>query len=157
MATTYDYIETTTDQHYGAGFPVAGQDKFFVLSRTVNVATALTDVGASAWVANDVLKIIDIPARTLIIGVSITIDTVAGTASSTLDIGDGDDPNGWQDGIPATTAATDVFSLTYANGGSITDKDNGYYITADTIDAVLADVVWTTGIFTVRVACVDLS
>lgn len=157
MATTRDYIATTSSQYAGAGFPRAGNDKFFVLERTVNVATAATDLGVSAWVANDVLKIIDIPAKTLIIGISCKIDTAAGTTSSTLDIGDGDDPNGWEDGMDATSTDTHIFSLTYANGGTVTDKDNGYYASADTIDVVLADVVWTTGVFTVRVACVDLS
>jgi len=158
MSTTYDYIETTSDQHYGAGFPAAGSDKFYVLSRTFDAAQALTDVGASAWVANDVVKLINIPARTLVVGVSCYMATAGAesTSSATLDIGDGDDPNGWEDGIDAT-AAFDIFSLTYANGGSVTDKDNGFYADADTIDVVLADQIWTDGVFTINVACVDMS
>jgi len=156
--TTYDYIETTSDQHDGAGFPVAGGSKFFVLKRTFTTATALTDVGASAWVANDVVKLIDIPAETLVVGVKVQVTTKESTASATLDIGDGDDPNGWEDGIDMdASTAPHIFSLTYANGDSVTDKDNGYYAAADTIDAVLADAVWTDAVFDIAVACVDLS
>lgn len=156
---TYNYIETTTDQHYGAGFPVIGQDKFFILERTFNATTALTDMSISAWVAEDVVKLIDIPAKTFVYGLNVYIDTAStsGSGTTTLDIGDGDDPNGWEDNIASATVDTHIFSMTNANGGTVTDRNNGYYKTADTIDAVLADQIWTAGVFTIRVICIDLS
>lgn len=158
MPTTYDYIETTSDQHYGAGFPLASQDKFFVLSRTFNAATALTDVGASAWVAEDIVKLIDIPAKTLILGISVKVTGAESTGSATLDIGDSDDDiDGWETGIDVTSTDTHIFSKTHAGGGSVVDRENGYYRTANTIDAILSDQIWTDGVFDLKVICVDLS
>jgi len=156
MSTTYDYIDETDKQFHGVDFPVAGSERFTVVERTFDAAEALDDLGASAWVANDVVKLIDVPAKTLILGISVRITSAESTDNATLDIGDGDDPNGWEDGIDATTT-THIFTKTYANGGSVTDKDNGYYASADTIDAVLGDVVWTDGVFNIKVVMVNMA
>lgn len=158
--TTYNYIETTTHQHYGAGLPVTGQDKFFVLSRTFDAAQAKTDMSVTAWVAEDVVKLIDIPAKTLVVGVAVEVTTAEATVSAHLDIGDSDDDiNGWEDAIDVTVAtiASHIYSKTHAGGGSVADRENGYYKAANTIDAVLGAAVWTNCVFTLKVICVDLS
>jgi len=160
MTTPYDYIATSSNQYYGSGLPVTGQDKFFVLERTFDAAQALTDLGESAWVADDAVKLIAIPAKTLVLGVMVEMTSAESTASATLDIGDSDDdPDGWESGIDATvaTSASHICSITHAGGGSVADRENGYYKAANTIDAILADQIWTDGVFTLRVICVDLS
>ncbi len=86
--------------------------------------------------STDVAEIMTIPAGTLILGVVTKIVTAETTASQTIDIGDGTDPNGW-----IAAAASDAAVGTYvhstgayaiATGTSATKGK--LYTAADTLD-----------------------
>jgi len=69
-----------------------------------------------------------------------------------------DDIDGWEAAIDMDASPLPhICSLTNANGGTVTDRDNGYYASADTIDAILGAAVWTDAVFDIAVVCVDLS
>ena len=82
------------------------------------------------------VALLDVPAGTFIpphgIAIVITTNWAGGTPS--LDIGDGDDTDGWID----TTAITEATAGTYADVDAAYAVTGKYYSTADTIDAVVA-------------------
>jgi hypothetical protein len=82
--------------------------------------------------ASDVVQALKVGAGMLITGVWVKITTAEG-GTSTNDIGDGDDPNGFDDAVDfnasADTVTSDIKGTDAYAGGK-------YYAAADTIDIV---------------------
>lgn len=91
---------------------------------------ALTDADTNTTAA-----VIDIPAGTLIpaFGVLIQVLTAFAGGTPSLDVGDGDDPDGWID----TTDITEGTLGTYSGSAALA-AEGKYYSAADTIDVVVA-------------------
>lgn len=106
--------------------------------------------------ANDVYQILSVPAGTVVLGVYSRIIT-AFTATLTLDIGDGDDPNGWlatAKVAPQTADTAGVYkdpklptAEAYAGGKK--------YLVADTIDIDFGTTAPLAGVIEILVAIAD--
>lgn len=104
--------------------------------------SALTALNAGAGPGqNDVLQLIHVPANSIVLGVFYETVT-ASTALNNLDIGDGDDVDGYHDGIDATSTGDGYNGLgkapTLVEGtpNTLTGFALGkFYTAADTIDA----------------------
>lgn len=86
--------------------------------------------------AGTTVALLDVPAGTLIPpqGTVIVITTLFTGGSPSIDIGDGDDTDGWID----TSAITEGTAGTYADVDADYNVTGKYYASADTIDAVIA-------------------
>jgi hypothetical protein len=78
-------------------------------------------------------QVLEIPAKTQVLKVWVQIVTALAGGSPSLDIGDGDNTDGWVD----TTEITEGTTGTYF-GAAEYSTTGKYYATADTIDAVVA-------------------
>lgn len=107
------------------------------------ITAARSAAGATALAAGDVLEAIPVPAKTLVMAVGVDV-TTAGTASLTLDVGDGSDADGYHDGIAADAVGSFCTALALAEGtpNTIVGYSNGkYYSAADTLDVKLVGYV----------------
>ncbi len=156
MASTYDYISETASKYFGTDFPENALDKAYVVQREINLATAMTDLSVTtAFASGDSLLCIDVPANTWVPAVFLENRTVTVSVGMTYDVGDGDDPNGFIDGITSTTAgwSTNFLTTEYslaASGGKV-------YTTADTIDVYMQDATSSNGVFVLTAVMVDVS
>ena len=84
------------------------------------------------------VAVLDVPAHTFIppYGVSVVITTLLAGGTESLDVGDGDDGDGWVDSTDITETGTGTFSGTEANTGAYAVAGK-YYSAADTIDVVV--------------------
>ena len=103
---------------------------------------------------NTTVAILDVPAGTLIPphGAVIVVTTAFEGGTPSLDIGDGDDTDGWID----TTAITEATAGTYADVDAAYAATGKYYSAADTIDAVVSASL-TAGAAYVFVLMIDVS
>jgi hypothetical protein len=116
----------------GVGQSFLGENPQIVKVKKVTVAFGAGDVEVEAQEAS---AIFNVPAGALVLDVLANVNT-AFTALVTLDVGDGDDPDGWLATAkiaPQSAVATGLFKRTteataeaYAGGK--------YYAAADTID-----------------------
>lgn len=85
------------------------------------------------------VAILDVPAGTLIPpkGVICVVTTLFAGGSPLIDIGDGDDPDGWIDQGDITATSTGTYSGDETTTGHYIDTGR-YYSSADTIDAVVS-------------------
>ncbi len=105
--------------------------------------------------ANSTKAVLEIPAETFVSEVVLIVSTVFAGGTPSIDIGDGDNDDGWIDtvDITETTAGSYRGDETTTAAYSQTGR---YYATADTIDAVIATGL-TSGSAIVMARCVDLS
>ena len=158
-------MTTYTDTHgydKGSAAPSAkGQDLIRVEKVTMNFATITTArlaAGATALGAGDILEAIQIPAKTFVISAGITVTTAEG-ATQTFDLGDGDDPDGYLDGVNGNAVAGygPTHVLTEGTPNVIIGLGKGkYYDSADTIDLVQVNAC-DTAVVEVWAICVDCS
>ena len=127
----------------------------YVLKRTVNMTDAIADaVDSITGVATNILTCLTIPIDTLVLSVAIEVTTVSDIASSTIDIGDETNDDGWD-------AEVDVNALATTNGdGAFCLKTLGgkLYTAADTIDITIhtASQAIPKLIFDIWAVCVPL-
>lgn len=136
MATTYDYIREATSKDYGTDFPANALNRIHTVQRSINFATAVSDLKADVdFATGDVIKIIDVPIDTWV--VFVTAETTTDSdAIDNIDIGDETTTNGWVDDIDMTTTGEDDDSLdgvTY----SLATAGGKHYSSADTIDIIV--------------------
>lgn len=81
--------------------------------------------------------VLDIPAKTMVMEVLLIITTVFAGGTPSLDIGDGDNPDGWIDSTDITETTLGSYKGTETNTSAYLDTGR-YYLTADTIDAVVS-------------------
>jgi hypothetical protein len=119
-----------------AAYPEKGTNATTMISVGLNMAAitaARSAAGATALANGDVLEVIRIPAKTSVLAVGLDVTTAEG-GTCTIDVGDGDDPDGYLDGVNANTVAS------YATPDGATGYATGrYYGAADTIDVVFVN------------------
>ena len=118
----------------GTAHVAAGINKVSSVTVELNFATITTEraaAGLTALAAADVLEVIKVPANTLVTHVALNVTTAEG-GTLTVDVGDGDNPDGYLDGVNANATAA---YLTVA--GTDAFEAGKFYTAADTIDIVL--------------------
>lgn len=115
----------------GAAHVAAGINR--VSSITVDldfaaITTARAAAGLTALAATDVLEVIKVPAQTLVTNVVLEVTTAEG-GTLTIDVGDGDDPDGYLDGVNGNATAAYI-----PVAGTAAFEQGKYYTAADTID-----------------------
>jgi len=124
-----------------AGFPAKGHEKVSMLEVTLDwaaIAAARVAAGQTAVGAGDGVAALRIPAKTLVLHVGLDVTTAEG-GTLTVDVGDGDDPDGFLDGVNANTLASYASTLLLTEGApNITTgySEGKYYSAADTIDLI---------------------
>ena len=118
----------------GAAHVAAGINKVSSVTVDLNFATITTEraaAGLTALTSADILEVIKVPAQTLVTHVALEVTTAEG-GTLTVDVGDGDNPDGYIDGVNANAAAA---YITVA--GTDAYEQGRFYTAADTIDIVL--------------------
>ena len=115
------------------------------------ITTARSDAGLTALAATDVLEVIRVPANTLVTHVALNVTTAEG-GTLTIDVGDGDDPDGFLDGVNANTTAAYITDA----GGAAALAHGKFYTAADTIDVTTVNAA-DTAVMELTVVMVDCS
>lgn len=140
----------------GSAHVAAGINRVSAVSVTLDFAaitTARAAAGLTALAATDTLEVIKIPANTLVTSVALNVTTAEG-GTLTIDVGDGDDPDGYLDGANANTTAA---YITSPSAGTPTGLADGkYYTAADTIDVTTVNAA-DAAVMTLTVVMVDCS
>jgi hypothetical protein len=155
MAATYDYTMGGT----GGFLSVFGR-KFYVITRVMDVADIIasdaTMAAAGKIAATDTIKAINVPDDTLVLGTVTRVMTACTDTTATVDVGDGDDVEGFDAAVDITAAAgTNGWTNNDADAYSMQIASGKVYSAADTID-VLFNNDTTNGVFLVQALCVDL-
>lgn len=132
MATSTDCTTTANST------PMTATAGCFLLKNTIDTGSITGDY---TGIGADTMQVLDVPAGTFVSAVilNITTEQTAGTDTITLDVGDGDDADGWLDGVDAETAAvllsgTGTWETAQSPAFGISGK---YYASADTIDVLV--------------------
>lgn len=117
------------------------------------IAAARTAAGATAITTADVLQIISLLAKTWVPVVFVQPTTAEG-ATMTIDVGDGDDTDGYiNDGsINATTMLSSLVTTAY----SVAVGGGKFYAADDTIDMIPNNATPATAVVQLFAVCVDL-
>ena len=137
----------------GTAHVAAGINKVSSVTVELNFATITTEraaAGLTALAAADVLEVIKVPANTLVTHVALNVTTAEG-GTLTVDVGDGDNPDGYLDGVNANATAA---YLTVA--GTDAFEAGKFYTAADTIDIVLNNAA-DAAVMTLTAVMVDCS
>ena len=137
----------------GTAHVAAGINKVSSISVELNFATITTDraaAGLTALAGTDILEVIRVPANTLVTNVALNVTTAEG-GTLTVDVGDGDNPDGYLDGVNGNATAA---YLTVA--GTDAFEAGKYYTAADTIDIVLNNAA-DAAVMTLTAVMVDCS
>mgnify|MGYP001619368797 FL=1 len=142
-AATVDKTGSTT-----YGVPASGLNKYFTMSNTVDISAATN---------GDVYQVLPVGTGTMVFNVRTKIITPNDAATtSTIDIGDGTDTNGYSDDINMKAAATVV-----SKGTSTDAYVQGHgkeYTTGDTIDLTFTVTgTNTAGEVKITALCLDLN
>ena len=137
----------------GTAHVAAGINKVSSVTVDLNFATITTEraaAGLTALAAGDVLEVIKVPANTLVTHVALNVTTAEG-GTLTVDVGDGDNPDGYLDGVNANATAA---YLTVA--GTDAFEAGKYYTAADTIDVTTVNAA-DTAVMKLTAVMVDCS
>ena len=137
----------------GTAHVAAGINKVSSISVELNFATITTEraaAGLTALTSADILEVIRVPANTLVTNVALNVTTAEG-GTLTVDVGDGDNPDGYLDGVNGNATAA---YLTVA--GTDAFEAGKYYTAADTIDIVLNNAA-DAAVMTLTTVMVDCS
>tara|TARA_B100000035_G_scaffold87478_1_gene73472 strand:- start:49 stop:504 length:456 start_codon:yes stop_codon:yes gene_type:complete len=118
----------------GAAHVAAGINKVSSVTVDLNFATITTEraaAGLTALTSADILEVIKVPAQTLVTHVALEVTTAEG-GTLTVDVGDGDNPDGYIDGVNANATAAYI-----SVAGTDAYEQGRFYTAADTIDIVL--------------------
>ncbi len=137
----------------GAAHVAAGINR--VSSITVDldfaaITTARAAAGLTALGAADILEVIKVSAKTLVTHVALEVTTAEG-GTLTLDVGDGDNPDGYLDGVNGNATAAYI-----SVAGTDAFEQGKYYTAADTIDVVTVNAA-DTAVMKLTAVMVDCS
>ena len=143
MATFTTYTDHTPIVRSGgsnaAGFPA------------VTVFENTFDATRRPLAAADVVEMLSIPAGTFVL--AVFLDCITADGANLVNLGDGDDPNGWVADGPLTVGTVTKGAGAYAV--ATTSLVGKFYAAADTIDAeVVAGDTVTVGKFRAVALCV---
>lgn len=105
-----------------SGGNYAGTPAFTVLTGTYDATRR------NMTADGDTMAVLNIPAGTVVHNVVLEVITVEATATPTINVGDGSDPNGWVAGASTATAAKLLGAGAYVVAGG------KLYAAADTLD-----------------------
>lgn len=131
-------------------YPYTGTNALTKLSVELDfaaIAAARLAAGATALGAGDGVQALRIPAKTQVLCVGLDVTKAEG-ATLTIDVGDGDNADGYLDGVNAnTTTGYSSSQVTIAEGAPNTLSPalpwGKYYASADTIDVITVDAADT--------------
>jgi len=137
----------------GAAHVAAGINR--VSSITVDldfaaITTARAAAGLTALGAADLFEVIKVPAKNLVTHVALEVTTAEG-GTLTLDVGDGDNPDGYLDGVNGNATAAYI-----SVAGTDAFEQGKYYTAADTIDVVTVNAA-DTAVMKLTAVMVDCS
>jgi len=145
-ATTYNQRVGST----GTQLPAHRETPVYRLKATVSFADQATSV-------TDVVQLFNIPAGTFVVGVAVSVTTAEG-GTSTIDVGDATDTDGYFDNLSVNSAvksfsspglpATTVFDEPYCQGR--------YYADAGVISVICNTADSGVAVFTVTAICVKV-
>jgi len=141
-------IADTEDKTVGGtiGYPSRGAGQTILLERTLDFSSS-----SHTGTAENVYQMFNVPAGTFIVAVGYEIEdngNYTGEDSTlTIDIGDGDDTDGWIDGANCLTGQTAVAMSAWSFGSSLAVITN----VADTTGTFVTNVTDTTGTFVTNV------
>tara|TARA_Y100000114_G_C11759438_1_gene328714 strand:+ start:2235 stop:2678 length:444 start_codon:yes stop_codon:yes gene_type:complete len=95
------------------------------------IMAAMIDCSVQNLASSDVWQAITVPAGSIVVAVGAVILTAEG-GTLTIDVGDGDDPDGYLDGSNGNTASASYSSINGTTGYS----GGRYYAAEDTIDVL---------------------
>jgi hypothetical protein len=163
MATTYSLMKGGT-----SGYPAVKNSGVYKLEYKLDIAQAILDGDITTGIVqNDVIKAIEVPANTYVLGVGYQVTTsLTSTGTTTMEVGDGDDTDGYIAAASImTAAATQVSSviaaITVASPSTLPNNSEAFtfgkfYTAADTIDLKFpASATATVGVVKVWVLLVD--
>ena len=149
---TYDLTQGS------AGVPFIGLNKIYTISNSVDL-----NAMAVKPISTDILKVLNIPAKTFVQNVIVEVVTQSAATGLTATVGDGADADGWDTAVDleaaAGTATYAGFVLTEGTPNTVTDAYAGgkVYTAADTIDLVTTvNTVTTWGEIKVTAICAEL-
>lgn len=119
MATVTDFVDKT-------------QEAALIGTNVVKAQNVL-DFAARPVAQNDVVQALKIPAGAYVTRVIVRVDTAEGD-TCTVDVGDGDDPNGFDDAVSLNATAG---SVTTSTAGTDAYAEGRGYGSADTIDLTM--------------------
>ena len=137
----------------GAAHVAKGINKVSTISVDLNFATITTERAAASLTAltsADILEVIRVPANTLVTNVALNVTTAEG-GTLTIDVGDGDNPDGYLDGVNGNATAA---YLTVA--GTDAFEAGKFYTAADTIDVKINNAA-DAAVMTLTAVMVDCS
>ena len=130
---------------------------------TVTATLDFTDINSgSGTVQNDIVQLIQIPANTLVLGVSFRV-TTASSNMADFDIGDGATTDGYIDGASMATVNDGCSWVTTFNEAAPNTTSEAFslgkfYTTADTIDLKQnTNATVVTGVLKVKAAMIDMN
>lgn len=102
--------------------------------------------------------VLDVPPNTFIppLGVVVILTTIFEGGTPTIDVGDGDNPDGWIDNTDVTVGTAGAYAGTETNTAAYSGTGK-LYTDADTIDVVLPDQAITAGEGYVMAYMIDVS
>ena len=130
---------------------------------TVTATLDFTDIHDGAGtVQNDIVQLIQVPANTLVLGVSFSV-TTASSNMADFDIGDGATTDGYIDGASMATVNDGCSWVTTFNEATPNTTSEAFslgkfYTTADTIDLKQnTNATVVTGVLKVKAAMIDMN
>ncbi len=159
MASTYDYISETSSQYFGTDLPVNALNRAYVIQRTVNIATAMTDLSVSTTFASgDYLYLIDIPVNTWVLAVFLRVTTASTDDNSpTLDVGDVTSVDADEYIADLAADSTGITSSFLTTDASVDTAGGKIYTAADKLAVTFQDADINNGIFTLTAVMLDVS
>jgi len=129
----------------------------------VQATLDFTDINSgSGTVQNDIVQLIQVPANTLVLGLSFSV-TTASSNMADFDIGDGDVTDGYVDGASMATVNDGCSWKTTFNEATPNTTLDGmslgkFYTAADTIDLKQnTNATVVTGVLKVKAVMIDLN
>lgn len=116
----------------------------------------------SGTVQNDIIQLIQVPANTLVLGLSFSVTTVSSNMAD-FDLGDGDVTDGYVDGASMATVNDGCSWQTTFNEATPNTTKEGmslgkFYTTADTIDLKQnTNATVVTGVLKVKALLIDMN
>jgi hypothetical protein len=135
--------------------PHSGVGKVYLAQQTLDLSAYVTADGPLT--VDAIHQVLVIPKNTLVMQVTVVVDTAAVGSTLTADLGDASGDNSWNDAIDIKTAGTYIFSTVGTDAYGSAANMGKFYTAADTIDLVIeASTAITAGpILRVFALCVD--